>query len=189
MSQNDDAAKYRGAGFNYKGIYVLQHKEEMDKLLYIMKTAGIKNVLELGYYEGGTALMFDSIIEDGIIVSVDIKERRKNTLKNKSYLVLGDTADPNTVYKINEICRTEGITGFDMLFIDACHEGKYPEHDFNQYRLYLKDNAIAVFHDINDETVAGAYASACKKYPAHEEIRISKDGDWFGIGIIYIGSH
>lgn len=175
-------------GFYHDDVFVAQDEAEIGRLLEIMKERNVKSVLELGYYFGGTSKMFDDNMSDGIIVSVDINPQGPRMhWKNKEYLITGDTTDPQTVYKINDVCKQETINGFDMLFVDANHEGEYPYHDFMQYKLYVRDGGFVAVHDIQNPNVKEKYARMIKDYPNHEEIVLTnRSPEWFGIGIIYL---
>ena len=185
---------------NNRIIERIQIEEEFSQLIAAMRSAGVKKVLEIGFWHGGTAMGFDEVISKGEITSIDkwaISDDYADFLqKNKAFrndfrYISGNSNSEDT---IKEAWKR---APFDMLFIDGDHTADAVLQDYRNYSPMVKPDGMIVFHDIRlltdaqtkQEGVAPAYSKIAK---SHNHIEIVypypdylpyKEG--FGIGIIY----
>jgi predicted O-methyltransferase YrrM len=160
-----------------------QDIKEFEVLLDIVKEKNVKRILEIGSFKMGTLLGFDSVIKDGLLVSVDNNELswRKRVLRwnNKLELITGDSADPKVIEKI----RAYGP--FDLAFIDGCHDGIYPRKDWETCKSISK---IVAFHDIEVPSIKPLWEEIKFKHENTVSISLHRfePVNHTGIGVVFL---
>lgn len=118
-------------------------KEVAEYLKFIVKSSGIKNVLEVGTAIGYSGILMAKEIEknDGKLYTIEIDEERYNLAQEnfkKSGLNNIVSIKGDAVEEIKKIDET-----FDFVFIDAS-KGHYLEFFEDSYRLLNKDGIIFI---------------------------------------------
>jgi cephalosporin hydroxylase len=180
-----------------------QIKEEILKLLELLKDMEPKVVLEIGTAEGGTLLLFTRVASsDATIISIDLPSgmfgggypawkiplyKSFAREKQKIYLIRADSHSYKTVDKVKEILNGRSV---DFLFIDGDHTYEGVKKDFEMYSPLVKKGIIA-FHDIvpgPPEYVGGVpkfWGEVKMKYKHLEIVKDWHQGG-YGIGVIYV---
>lgn len=118
-------------------------KEVAEYLKFIVKSSGIKNVLEVGTAIGYSGILMAKEIEknDGKLYTIEIDEERYNLAQEnfkKSGLNNIVSIKGDAVEEIKKIDET-----FDFVFIDAS-KGHYLEFFEDSYKLLNKDGIIFI---------------------------------------------
>lgn len=118
-------------------------KEVAEYLKFIVKSSGIKNVLEVGTAIGYSGILMAKEIEknDGKLYTIEINEERYNLAQEnfkKSGLNNIVSIKGDAVEEIKKIDET-----FDFVFIDAS-KGHYLEFFEDSYKLLNKDGIIFI---------------------------------------------
>ncbi len=176
-------------------VKLLQLESELSILRPLMRQREVGSVLEIGYYEGGTTLFFDHVIgmPMGFIVSVDSGTATPCTpvlTKAALHIVIGNSHDTATLEKVRAVMAEARETSFDMLFIDAGHEGDDAYLDYKMFAPLVSNGGLVAFHDINYPDVRRCYSRVLAETQAlHVEImaeRSTPDIPFHGIGVIYL---
>jgi len=137
-------------------IWPMQIREEIGKLLYILKDERPTSILEIGTANGGTLFMLARIsTKDSKIITIDIP-KKSSVMTNlffqsfqrhnqKIYTINGDSHNKDTKDKIMKIIGGEKV---DVLFIDGDHTYEGVKRDFDMYFPLVKQRGMVVFHDI-----------------------------------------
>lgn len=124
-----------------------QRISEFKEVLKLIEERGVKTILEIGAYEGGTTAAF---LEMGCkIVSIDL-EHKSNLDHENLIKITGDSHSENVKLELNEIIDSLDFGTFDLLFIDGDHTEIGVGKDFEEYMSFIKYDGIVCFHDIND---------------------------------------
>lgn len=141
--------KYEKAWYGSLKYGIQQKKNEFLGLLKILdKLEKKENILEIGFYDGGTSYGFLQIFKN--VYSIDISEEKeiwkeiKQEYPNWNYYSM-DTHKEDT----KEFIRNLGIK-FDCIFIDGDHSYEGVKQDYEMYKEFLSENGIICFHDILD---------------------------------------
>ena len=161
---------------------VLQDKEEFYKLLEDARKSGIKEVLEIGTYRGGTAYLFYKLLGANV-TTIDISTPMITRLVlsivscGKIRAIRGDSHSYDVFEKVSG-------KRYDMLFIDGDHSYEGVKKDFEMYLPLVRQNGLIVFHDIYSEPgVAKFWSEARQKYLHYEIVNFSSKRI-LGIGVI-----
>lgn len=141
---------------------------EVTLLAAIVRHIGATNILEIGTYDGNTALNLSANAPaDATITTVDLPPdwdgelaltvpRSSRNVTDRSRLGL-QYRDSCYAPKIKQIFADSATLDwstfrkpFDMAFIDGCHHYKYVRSDTNNVRKYLKAGGILVWHDYGE---------------------------------------
>ena len=140
--------------------------EELCALLSILKYCHCETVLEVGTYDGNTALNFalNTPEESGCVATIDLPEGKNSSLAlpvNRSNAnpseVIGrqfrqSPAAPRIISIRHDTATLnwEELPGpFDLIFIDGCHDYRYVKNDTEKALKVLKENGLVVWHDYN----------------------------------------
>lgn len=133
---------------------VSQKKYEILGIQECLRKQKLENILEVGTWEGGTALLWAHIVAPygGRVVCSDLSFKKDkvydlpnfNWAKKFIIEIEGDSHEPKQVDKIRE----HGM--YDMIFIDGDHSYEGVKKDFYNFYPMLKKGGYIVLHDILD---------------------------------------
>ncbi len=160
-----------------------EYGELLKKLIQYRKT---ESILEIGAKYGGTTYGFCNTFDK--VVSIDIfKEEQINELEktyNNLTFILGDSHAQSTKDKLNGM-------KFDVIYIDAEHNYDGVKQDYLDYKEFIKDDGIIVFHDIKRTSWTDDIGiqvpllwEEIKNDYNYEEL-INNDNDCYGIGLLF----
>lgn len=168
-----------------------QIPEEFAQLQKLMKQQNVRNVIEIGFYQGGTALGFDEVITDGKIISVDVGPDAQDyagcvagSFKNEFVFINGDSRFEATREHVQDALGEELA---DMLFVDGAHDTPTVTRDVNMYMKFVRQGGLIVMQDIKMPSVATVYDAICEKLK-HVEIITPhpiQEENTCGIGVIW----
>ena len=141
--------------------------EELSCVLAIAKGVNAKNILEIGTWDGNTALNLAVNTHPARVVTMDLPidftvDQQKSTLaypvgrlnltdrkqvgRQLSSHSLGSTV--RQVYGDSAVLDW-GMLGspFDLIFIDGCHEYSYVKSDSRNALSHVRDGGAVVWHD------------------------------------------
>jgi len=175
---------------------LLQKQYEVGLLHNFLFGKKVKNVVEVGTKNGGTALLWAELVNprDGVVYCVDREfdeaglVYKDHPLKKRIVQVEGDSHSPETLRRLKDSING---TGVDFLFIDGDHSYEGVKMDFEDYGPLVKDGGFIAFHDIVDSEwqrsqncgVIDFWKEIKGKYN-HFEIIDPSDKAWMGIGIL-----
>jgi len=164
-----------------------QNKWEYNEFLKKLVDDGKTNsILEIGSKYGGTTYGFCNIFNK--VVSIDIfKEEQILQLENEYNnltFILGDSHSS----EVKD--RLKGMK-FDVVYIDGDHHYDAVKQDYLDYKEFVCDNGIIVFHDIKQtwwtdsiEIQVPILWNEIKDKYKFDEI-INNENDCYGIGLLY----
>lgn len=139
--------------------------QEILILCAIVKFTNAKNILEIGTYDGKTALNLAANSQaDAKIITIDLPPEwngKFELMVPESYVNVADKAKigsqfKNTKYS-KKIIQIFGDSAkidwsrlpipFDVVFIDGCHYYEYVKRDTQNAIRYLKAGGILIWHD------------------------------------------
>jgi predicted O-methyltransferase YrrM len=185
-------------------IRPIQVREEITKLLQILKQKSPDSVLEIGTANGGTLFLFSRVASPRAkLVSVDLPGGRfgggyhhyRSSLYRQFardgqqiYLLRADSHKRETFEKVYQIFEDKGI---DFLFIDGDHTYEGVKEDFEMYSQLVRKGGVVAFHDIVEHpTETGCEVNKFWKEVkrAYEHLELVNDWNqkWAGIGVLYI---
>ncbi len=123
-----------------------QHRAELFPFLKFCVEHKVKNVLEIGSYDGGLTHIFSELFES--VVAIDLKHRATYEKSNIKRITMDTQVNPITNKEfINEV-ETNG--GFDLIFIDGLHTHQGVSNDYNLFFSFRNKKGIIAIHDIKD---------------------------------------
>lgn len=195
----DEAFSYRGWGA-YRSIEPLQIREELRELLEEIDAFEPETVMEIGTARGGTFYLWCRLFDSASkFISVDLPggdfgggypddriELFEEFSDATKVFVRGDSHAPETRSAVEAHVPDSGV---DFLFIDGDHRYDGVKADFEDYRPFLSDDAIVVFHDVvpnpydPDVEVARFWREIEDQFST-EEIVASPEQEWGGFGVV-----
>jgi cephalosporin hydroxylase len=174
-----------------------QNPYEIGLLYNFLQGKMIKDILEIGTQNGGTALLWAKLAESrgGHVVSIDHapetpKVYENHVLKDMIIQIGGDSHNQETIDKVHEVISSNGRK-VDFLFIDGDHTYQGVKADFAAYSGLVKEGGWIAFHDILDtewhrgqNCLVSDFWSEIKEKYNHIEIIDPNDKRWMGIGLI-----
>ena len=143
----DDFFHFAGTHFGH-----LQLKSEITGFLAFAAHHRPVRICEVGLYQGGTNLMLTHALPSAeFILGVDLHVRNKSKLQflakpsQKQVYIDGLSGDVRVLHKV---AKALGNTKLDLLFLDADHSYEGAKADFLNYRHFVREGGIIVFHDI-----------------------------------------
>ena len=116
-------------------------------LQFLIRVAGVKNILEIGMFTGYSTLkMAEALPEDGEIHSCELMEKHVKTAEN--WFKKSDVGYKIIVHQgkaINQL-ETFKINSFDLIFIDA-DKINYPEY-YRRATALLRKGGIAILDNM-----------------------------------------
>lgn len=179
-----------------------QDRNEILKLLKILKKIKPKFILEIGTAKGSTLFLFSRIAaEDAVIISIDLPggdfgkgyPKWKIPLfksftfpKQKINLIRANSHAIETLNKVKSVLKSNRL---DFLFIDGDHSYEGVKKDFEMYSPLVDDNGIISFHDIVDcppesNIFVSKFWNEIKENYSYTEIIEDKNQKGAGIGIL-----
>lgn len=130
----------------------MRRAKELDKAYYVWLACAVRiiqptNILELGTYQGHTALaMYSEMMPDCRLTSVDIDPSKRNVPPQmesdpRIRFVAGDDLD----IRIFDGAPPRHV---DFLFIDTEHSCDHVSAEWELYRRYLRDGAMVTVDDV-----------------------------------------
>ena len=201
----DEAIKFAFSfHYLYFSIKTGQIKNEITKLLEILKDLKSKIILEIGTAGGGTLFLFTKIAHpEATIISVDLPggyfgggytkwkmpiyqsfANRRQRIK----LFREDSHNPKTFELVKNFLDGKMI---DFLFIDGDHTYEGVKKDFEMYSCLVKNGGIIAFHDIVEclpevGCEVSKYWNEIKSDYQFLEIIEDINQKWAGIGVFHI---
>jgi cephalosporin hydroxylase len=201
--------------FEFGGRTVLLNRDELDHVASMIKEKGFKIIMEIGFYDGGSALYWNSLVDGGWIMSMEkmkppvtLYEAVKNTCEAKGNgfsLFLFDSTSPLAVSAVRSVLIPRKIQDnsllpdfgksvsfgtdlqLDMLFIDGDHTGSTPLDDFVNYSPFVREGGMVVFDDLNSKDVRSAFSKASLGRKTEEFISPNPSvAGWNGLGVIHL---
>lgn len=134
---------------------------------------GLKTILEIGTFKGGTAYIFSQIALNKVI-TIDLHRNQDGRnplfqkLKTKVPIieVMGISSAPATIQAVKNLLGEDLV---DLLFIDGDHGYEAVKADFINYSTLVRDGGWIAFHDIHHFPSAGE--AACEVHRLWEEIK------------------
>jgi cephalosporin hydroxylase len=178
-----------GQEIEYIDHVVLQHESEMREAIdFILADGPIRNVIEIGTYEGGTAYIWGQLVSpmNGRVHCVDvcfgsypvdvwncpasnhIEAVYRHTLVEENIVeVKGRSEDP---VLIEWVRRSLGDEKVDLLFHDGDHSYEAVKRDFENYAPFVRLGGWIAICDWMDEThgVSRFWPELKAKYETHE---------------------
>jgi len=160
----------------------LQDKEEFYKLIEDARKAGIKEVLEIGTYRGGTAYLFYRFL-GASITTIDINTPLITRLvllvasRGKIRAIRGDSHSAKTLEKVSDRM-------YDLLFIDGDHSYLGVKRDFEMYSQLVRPGELIAFHDIYSEPGVARFWNEIRHNYTHYEIVNYSSKRILGIGVL-----
>lgn len=165
-----------------------QRDGEIDGLIALMRSVGVKSYLEIGSKFGGSLWKIARALPMGSrVVSVDIVERESLTrcisaLCSECYDALfinGDSAAVDTIE------RVKLFGPYDAVFIDGSHHGITAQSDWKHYgAMAIK---LVALHDIKLRTTdVPQLWDSIKSDRKHQEIVVRGHKKDFGIGVLWV---
>lgn len=160
-----------------------------EKTKYSNKFFKYRNILEIGFENGGTSFLFSHLFHN--VISIDINNLEKNLENIKKNLftfnyIKGNSNDIMIYNNVNYILDGDKL---DVLFIDGGHAYETITKDFTMYYPLVKTGGFIALHDINpfknqkeQYGVPHFWTELKEKYKHNFEI-IHTDST-FGIGVI-----
>jgi len=130
----------------------LQHESELRAMVdFVCSQSRIHSVIEIGSYEGGTALVWAQLARK--VVCVDIESDPDKTgliyaetgFEGKIVEIRGKSTDPAVIEKVRESLLKKRA---DLLFIDGDHGYHTVKADFKNYSQFIRLGGWIAMHDI-----------------------------------------
>jgi predicted O-methyltransferase YrrM len=180
-------------------------KEWIDFIEKIYKGEKLKNVLEIGCYDGGTTVFLANISENLITIDQPLEARfdtfkyqiddsglyGTNLLRTKTNFnyIAGNSHDTSTHEKVKNLLNGNKL---DLLFIDGDHSYNGVKTDFNLYLDLVKKGGMIALHDVHRSSFHESHG--CFVHNFWDEIKNNFDcvefydnkeyHEWGGIGLI-----
>lgn len=153
--------------------------QELVHLASVVKHLSIKHILEIGTFDGFTALNLAANMEgEGEVCTLDLPEENQELRKSipnitKRELVgrkfLGE-AEHKRIRQLRANSKTADWAGFggpfDMIFIDACHTYPFVKSDSINALRHLRPGGVIFWHDYGFITdVSRAVDELAREYP------------------------
>lgn len=175
--------------WKYAQKFSIQQKKE-EWLTFLEHCTNVKNVLEIGSYDGGTTASLSLICDRLLTIEVLSPRYDTNLIKancNFTYLV-GDSSASD----ITNFAKITAGEKYDLIFVDGSHVYEVVREDYINYRDLVKSGGMMAFHDIieseehiRQDTRVFELWNEIKYDFKHEEI-IFPPYEWGGIGIIWM---
>lgn len=180
--------EFEGWG-RYHSFRPMQMEKEIQGLYDFVSNSSFDKVLEVGSARNSTLVLWSELGAKKIY-SIDLpesdslrntldKEKMLDTIYDSDFKFIRGNSHTDSIEK-----KIEDSIRFELLFLDADHTYDGVKEDFNRYSKYLKEGAMIIFHDINNEN-AGVpkFWDELKEDFETEEI-LDENSNSAGIGIL-----
>jgi len=186
--------------FGTKGkfrVKTTQIPSEIEGLAREVEKLEPRVVLEIGTYEGGTALIWAQLARD-LVVTCDISPPGPRGELIEAFAPPGSgcrvsvlTGDSHSADFAGRIERELAGRKVDFLFIDGDHTEAGVESDYRAYRHLVREGGIIAFHDIAEKqdqpgNEVQHFWKRLREEAVTEEIIADRDQTGFGIGIVRV---
>jgi len=187
--------------FGTKGkfrVKTTQIPSEIEGLAREVKNIEPRVVLEIGTYEGGTALIWAQLASE-LVVTCDINPPGPRGELIQAFPPPGSscrvsilTGDSHSDNFVKLVARELGGKQVDFLFIDGDHREAGVKADYRNYRPFVRKGGLIAFHDIAEkQDQPGNEVQHFWKYLKQEEsdtmeFIADRDQVGFGIGIVRV---
>ena len=182
-----------------------QDKVEILRLLEFVKNEQPINVCEIGTADGGTNfLLTHALLTPRFMLGIDLYVKKKAKLNYFAHDKVSINFIDGSSYESSSISKAEKIIGdkkLDLLFIDGDHTYEGVSRDFFEYKKFVREGGLIVFHDIVPDyfTRYGKqtgpwvgdvpqFWQKIKTYYTFWEFVRNPDQDGLGIGVIRYSS-
>jgi len=190
MSELEELFRVRKKAVESTGTRLFQRDAEMLETLRVLRRFPIRNVLEIGFAEGGSAAMLMHLLpeakrlwvyelfEKGAPVTQPVNfdmargRRMIEQLRAEGYAVeLNPAMDPPDA-------------SVDLLHIDGDH--RYPEKDWNRFWPKVAPGGFAIMHDLMSTQIPAPYAlfERLSREWSIQSWRFFDKGDAIGTGLL-----
>lgn len=134
-------------------IWVLKGKKFFDRYDTYFGKSEPRTVLEIGIFEGGSALLLADRWPNAKIVGVDIREQNENVFKHAERLGVRDRmslhykTSQDDVGMMRRIVKNEFPDGLDLVIDDASHLYPHTAASFDAVFPFLKPGGTFVVED------------------------------------------
>lgn len=168
---------------------IQQKRDEFVTMLDFLRNENVKNIVDIGCYDGGTSICFAQLGDK--VISCDMKLRFN--CKEMEHLcdydfIEGNSHSWKTYMKIKKALNGQQV---DFLFIDGDHGYKGSFKDYKMYKNLVRPGGYIAFHDILDTPThrkLSCYVNktweAVKKYHKYWKEIAAEHDIWGGIGIV-----
>ena len=173
---------------------LLQDYNELEKFINICNSKGVKSVLEIGSFYGGTLWCWlksfnelkDITCIDMPVPSSDSRYEKMMESRNQWKIIFkdinftniqGDSTSSDIINKING--------KFDLLFIDGGHDYQTVKNDYENYNKFVNEGGIIAFHDAIGLGDVNRFWNEIKRGKSYIEICNNNTVGW-GIGLLFI---
>lgn len=148
--------------------------DELCVLLSIVKEARAERILEVGAYDGNTALNLAlNLPAEGRVVTIDLPAVEKSNA-NPSPVIGRQLRDSVSAWKVTLVREDTALLDwkklpgpFDLIFIDGCHDYRYVKNDTEKAMTVLSPGGLLVWHDYNLPGVGQWIDEFSRIYPCH----------------------
>ena len=177
-------------------VKTTQIPSEIEALAREVERLEPRVVLEIGTYEGGTALIWAQLASERVI-TCDINPpgprgdliRRfpRPPSKCRVITLTGNSHEPDFAKRVERELAGRNV---DFLFIDGDHREAGVEADYRNYRPFVRKGGLIAFHDIAEKQdqpgneVQHFWKRLKEEEPATEEFIEDRGQTGFGIGLV-----
>ncbi|MEO2006156.1 MAG: class I SAM-dependent methyltransferase [Candidatus Poribacteria bacterium] len=183
-----------------------QVREEFAAALDIVSQHEARSIVEIGTAIGGTLFGWAQVLHpDGVLVSLDMPGgvggggylpvhepylRNMCGPQQKLSCILGDSTTPEVIARVRAAVG-DGLA--DTMFIDGDHSYDGARQDFENYRPFVREGGLVLFHDIHPPDAHATQSMGVwrlwgeiKNGYHHTEIVHDPNQSSAGIGILYV---
>ncbi len=151
--------------------------DELFVVLLICRFIAARNILEIGTFDGNTAInLAVNIGDDGKVISVDLPSEETIDAPNNSLGKTTSSIVDRKYLKLSEWSKIEQVFGdsaeidwsslggkFDLIFIDGDHSSEYVRSDTQNALRVLKHGGVILWHDYECTSVASVIDAAVRR--------------------------
>lgn len=128
-------------------VQVAMASAEISMLQKLIQSNGIKTMLEIGFWKGGSAVRWLQVLREGKLASIDPTPEPDPTIPWESianFRLVRGVADKNSLTAI-ELFFEQPI---DLCFIDGMHTEEQVLSDIHAVWSYMANHSWIAFHDM-----------------------------------------
>jgi len=164
-----DPGTFRIAYKSFCANQTLQKPLELFRCIRWLKKQGLRNVMEIGSWQGGTLYVWSQIsAKDANLISLDLNRvgdngelvKRFHSLVQSSQHLVCLRQDSHLPTSLEATKMALDGRKLDFLFIDGDHTYEGVKQDFEMYGPLVKSGGFVAFHDITDNPEVPVYGVA-----------------------------